>query len=77
MIQFRPEMADMIRRLHAFLVKGSPTICLTATINEEEIASINQMMGYSEPAVVLAASPLLYSLVQYSSSQVSVVQHTS
>ena len=57
-IEFRPEMADMTRRLRAFLVKGSPTVCLTASIRNEEIEAINEAMGYREPAVLLASSPL-------------------
>lgn len=56
--KIRPEMADMSRRLRAFLVKGSPTVCLSATVTKEEIAATIELLGFSEPAVVLSSSPI-------------------
>merc|ERR1719319_8201 len=54
----RPEMADTIRRLRAFLVKGSPTICLSATTTREEIDATAEILGLREPPLVLASSPV-------------------
>ena len=51
-------MASMTRRLRAFLVKGASTICLSATVTEQEVEATREMLGLRGEPVVVATSPV-------------------
>ena len=48
----------MTRRLRAFLVKGAVTICLSATVTQEEVEATREMLGLRGEPVVVASSPV-------------------
>ena len=54
----RKEMAVVARRLRAFLIKGGVTVCLSATVKDEEIKMFGEMIGLRGEPVVIAASPV-------------------
>ena len=55
---FRPEMAKVISTLRIYRSPGSPTVAMTATSTDSEVASTISNLGFRSDPIVLKSSPV-------------------
>ena len=56
--KIRPEMKTLTGRLRIFAVRDSPTVAMTATATDVEVAAIIKNLGFRTAPAILKASPV-------------------